>query len=445
MRIGRTIPPASSPIYIRDLLNGLKGLRKRKREIDLLRSDLKAYFDVKHCYFVSSGKAALTIILKALHDLHPERDEVLIPAFICFSVPSAIVRAGLKVKLCDLDDRTLDFDHVQLEKILNTNQSEKSPQIPNRKKLLAVIPAHLFGLAADVDRVKRLVKYRETAVVEDAAQVFGAALNGKRLGTLGDVGFLSLGRGKALSAVEGGVILTNRKDLADGIEKRLSEVADYTLFEIIKLIIDAVALFLFQNPMLFWFPKLLPFLKIGDTFYDPDFKIRRFSAFQAGLLKDWKKKITVFKRRRLANTETVLKFLRKDTIIKGSITHFIDSRSQAYANEQGPNGAAAIRNQKFPFIRFPVLIHNAELWNTIVEESVRNGLGITHTYPSAVNYIVELRDKFNDQSYTIAEGLPHQILTIPVHPYVSKYDFLNISMILKKLVEKHGHKIMVEN
>ena len=86
---------------------------------------------MKHCFLVSSGKAALTLILQALKELHPERNEVLIPAFTCYSVPSSIVRAGLKVKLCDISPDTLDFDYNQLEKILNDYQLNK----PN--KLLA--------------------------------------------------------------------------------------------------------------------------------------------------------------------------------------------------------------------------------------------------------------------------------------------------------------------
>src|SRR5210317_1112301 len=119
MRIGRTLPPAASPIYIRNILNGFKGLLRGQQQIERFRSELKDFYGVKHCFLVSSGKAALTLILRALHDLYPDRDEVLIPAFICYSVPSAIVRAGLKVKLCDVNPDTLDFDYDQLKELLS--------------------------------------------------------------------------------------------------------------------------------------------------------------------------------------------------------------------------------------------------------------------------------------------------------------------------------------
>jgi dTDP-4-amino-4,6-dideoxygalactose transaminase len=128
MRIGRTLPPAAAPIYWRDIVSGLKSLLRRQAELDRFQSELKEFFGMKHCLLVSSGKAALTVILQALKEMHPDRDEVLIPAFTCYSVPSSIVRAGLKVRLCDIDPNTLDFDFQELKKILKFSGIEKNTQ-----------------------------------------------------------------------------------------------------------------------------------------------------------------------------------------------------------------------------------------------------------------------------------------------------------------------------
>jgi dTDP-4-amino-4,6-dideoxygalactose transaminase len=194
MRIGRTLPPAASPIYFRDIISGLKGLIRRHRELNRFEAELKQYFGVRHCFLVSSGKAALTLILQALRNIHPDRDEVLIPAFTCYSVPSAIARAGLKVRLCDIDPNTLDFNFDRLSKILK-QYSAKPPSKPSRannpyplpqaqrssslprempsifhrgeallqpdassSRLLAIIPVHLFGLPADIARLRKILK-----------------------------------------------------------------------------------------------------------------------------------------------------------------------------------------------------------------------------------------------------------------------------------------------
>ena len=111
MRIGRTLPPAAAPLTLRDLISGVRALMIGPVELEKRRQELRAYFGTNHCFLVSSGKAALTLILQALKDVHPDRDQVLIPAFACYSIPSAIARAGLTIQLCDIDPATLDFDY----------------------------------------------------------------------------------------------------------------------------------------------------------------------------------------------------------------------------------------------------------------------------------------------------------------------------------------------
>src|SRR5882762_10453868 len=173
MRIGRTLPPAATPIGVREIVSGVCGIFRGRKELDRFRSELKEHFGVKHCFLVSSGKAAFTLILLTLKELFPDRDEVLIPAFTCYSVPSSVVRAGLRIRLCDLRPDSLDFDFAQLSAML----SEAPPSQPearlaggaressvdtrdaagssraSTKRVLAVVPTHLFGYPADVARL----------------------------------------------------------------------------------------------------------------------------------------------------------------------------------------------------------------------------------------------------------------------------------------------------
>jgi perosamine synthetase len=125
MRIGRTLPPAAAPLSWRDLSAGLKGALRGSRETQRFAEELRSHFNRRHCFLVSSGKTALALILLALKEARPDRDRVLIPAFTCYSVPSAIVRAGLKVSLCDIDPDTLDFDEQQLR----ANLTDPTPAV----------------------------------------------------------------------------------------------------------------------------------------------------------------------------------------------------------------------------------------------------------------------------------------------------------------------------
>src|SRR6266850_7757066 len=119
MRVGRTLPPAATPIDIRAIVSGVCGVFHGRKELERFQSELREHFGVKHCFLVSSGKAAFTLILLALKVLFPDRDEVLIPAFTCYSVPSSVVRAGLRIRLCDLRPDSLDFDFAQLSAMLS--------------------------------------------------------------------------------------------------------------------------------------------------------------------------------------------------------------------------------------------------------------------------------------------------------------------------------------
>ena len=93
MKAQRTLPPSAAPIHWRDLVEGLVGLVRPHATMHRLQAEFRAHFGVKHVWFVSSGKAALTLILQVLHRLSG-RSQVVVPGYTCFSVQSAVVRAG---------------------------------------------------------------------------------------------------------------------------------------------------------------------------------------------------------------------------------------------------------------------------------------------------------------------------------------------------------------
>ena len=387
MRIGRTLPPAAAPLSLRDIYSGLQGLVTGARAEEQARQELQVYFQKRHCFLVSSGKAALTLILLALKDLHPDRDQVLIPAFTCYSVPSAIVRAGLKIALCDIDPETLDFDFAQLE------QKLANP------RLLCVIPTHLFGLPADVDRVRRIKKDRDISIVEDAAQAMGREVGGTKLGTLGDVGFFSLGRGKALTAVEGGIIVTDDENLAERLQYHWDRLPGCSARDILRQILYAFALLVLLPPQLYWLPSGLPFLRLGETLFDPDFPLRKFSSFQAGLMKGFAKKLQRLWQMRRDNSRYWTQHL-PDTLVQTVVRY----------------------NPRPDVLRFPVRVGDGKSSDLLMQRSARVGLGVARTYPDAIHRIPELTRHFAGQEFPSARRAANEILTLPVHGFVTEKD-----------------------
>jgi len=391
MRIGRTLPPAASPIGWKSFFHGLIGLFHEERELDRFKRELCRYFGKRHCFLVSSGKAALTLVLQALKEQYPDRTEVIIPAYTCYSVPSAIVRAGLEIKLCDLAENSFDFNYEQLATMLES------------ERLLAVLPTHLFGLPADVVRLKEMITDPQVKVIEDAAQAMGSEWQGKKLGTIGDVGFFSLGRGKAFSTVEGGIIVTDDDLLAVTLQKQFEEIENYGYADILKLIMYSVALNMLLRPNLFWIPKAIPFLKLGETIFDLHFPMKKLSAFQAGLAKDWVPRLREFRNIRQKNIRQWIKFISK-------------SQMPFFQNDA----------KDLPeLIRLPILLSNLEKRNCFLAENERQGLGAAIAYPNIISEITEFSASFSGQEYSEAKTIAQRLITLPVHVFVNRDDILN--------------------
>lgn len=401
MKIQRTIPPAAAPMNIGVVLSSIKELIKIPGAKCRFENELKEFYNVEHVSLVSSGKAALYVILKVLSEKYPNRKEVVIPALTCYSVPSVIVRAGLRVKLCDIDSKTLDYDYEQLEHIL----------INHSDSILTVISTHLFGATADTEKLNERVKEIGLPVIEDAAQAMGFMFHGRKAGTVGDIGFFSLSRGKAFSTVEGGIILINNKEYACKIEQHVNNLSNYSIKDIVVLILYSTILSIFMNPFLFWLPKSIPFLKLGETTFNVDFCVKKMSAFQAGLSIKWQNKLKVFNQIRSENSKYWFDLLNKK--IKKDIQLILyNSNSDDLTGEMFSNG----------FIRFPIAIHDKKLRNRIIEISEAIGAGVMPTYPDTINGIEELQSHHERKRFPNAEKMVRNIVTMPVHPLVNNND-----------------------
>ena len=158
------------------------------------------YIGVKNSIGVGNGTDALYIALKALEI--SEGDEVITVANTFIATPEAITMTGASVVFVDCDKETFNID---VDKINNTI----SP------KTRAIIPVHLYGQPADMDRIKNIAKKRNLYVVEDAAQAHGAEYKGLRVGTISDIACFSFFPGKNLGAYgDAGAIVTNNDGLA---------------------------------------------------------------------------------------------------------------------------------------------------------------------------------------------------------------------------------------
>lgn len=167
------------------------------------------YCGVKHCIGVGNGLDAIRLILQAAGI--GEGDEVLVPANTFIATVLAITYVGATPVFVDADPETYNIDFSLIEK-----------KITARTK--AVIIVHLYGQAADIEKLAELKAKYSLMMIEDAAQAHGGIIRGKRVGALGDAAAFSFYPGKNLGALgDGGAVVTNDDKLAE----RVKAIANY--------------------------------------------------------------------------------------------------------------------------------------------------------------------------------------------------------------------------
>ena len=358
---------------------------------------MRQCFGVKELFLLSSGKAALVMILRALAS-RTTRRKVIIPAYTCYSVPSAIVRAGCRVVLCDVDPHTLDFDFTELKSIVGPDT-------------LCIVSSHLLGHVADVERAQAIAKPYAVPVVEDTAQALGGQHNGRWLGTQGDIGFFSLGRGKQLTAGSGGIILTNSDDLASQLRRAYQDVSEASISNQVVNLFTVVAMKLLIHPWLYWLPAGLPFLKLGESIFDVNFAIHHLDESRAGLLLSWRQRLDQAIRSRFARTNEYLQWLNAEV-----------------------EPLDPIRCVKTAYLRLPVIMPSAEEKQRLCVLAANKGLGVSPLYPSPISQVPELKGLFEQERFPGAELLAERLVTLPVHMYVDASDISRICELLRALV-----------
>ncbi|MDA7757809.1 DegT/DnrJ/EryC1/StrS family aminotransferase [Opitutales bacterium] len=163
-----------------------------------------AFTGAQHSIAVTSCTSGLHLSLAA-SGFGPG-DEAIVPAFTWISTANVVEHLGGKVVFCDIDSKTFNIDIAQIES-----------KITERTK--AILPVHLFGLAADMDPILTLAEKHNLFVVEDAACGFGSKYKDEHVGTLGDTGCFSFHPRKAITTGEGGMVTTNDSNLADKIRR----------------------------------------------------------------------------------------------------------------------------------------------------------------------------------------------------------------------------------
>jgi dTDP-4-amino-4,6-dideoxygalactose transaminase len=158
------------------------------------------WLGVKRVVTCTNGTAAIEIALRAA-GVKPA-DEVIVPAYTFVATASSVLSIGAVPVFADIEPETYMIDPSSIEAVITP-------------KTKAMIPVHIGGGPADLDRIMKVAKEHDLRVVEDAAQAHGAEWNGRRIGGDGDMAIWSFQSSKNLTAGEGGALSTNNEEMGE--------------------------------------------------------------------------------------------------------------------------------------------------------------------------------------------------------------------------------------
>jgi perosamine synthetase len=167
-------------------------------EIKEFEKRVSEYVGVKYALALNSGTSALHVILAAYGI--GEGDEVIIPSFTFIATANAPLFVGARPVFAEIEGETYGLDPEDVERKIT----------PGTK---AIIPVHYGGSSCHIEELRQIAQKHNLILIEDAAESLGAMVNGKKVGSFGDSAILSFCAPKVITTGEGGMILTNSRDI----------------------------------------------------------------------------------------------------------------------------------------------------------------------------------------------------------------------------------------
>ena len=299
---------------------------------------------VKHAIATSSGTTALHVALLA-HGIGPG-DEVITTPFTFIASANAALYVGARPVFVDIDPVTFNLDPAQIEAAIT----------PCTK---AILPVHLFGLPCDMPAITALAEKYGLAIIEDACQAHGAAINGRRAGSFG-TGCFSFYPTKNITTAEGGMITTNDDDIAEQARLIRSHGMRQRYYH----------------------------ESLGYNF--------RMTEIQAAIGLAQLPKLEAFNERRIANA------------------HYFSARLRNVVTPQVPAGYRHVFHQ--------YTIRILDKRDTLAEGLRQRGVATSIYYPVPIHQQTFYRQLGYDGHFPIAEQMSREVLSLPVHPALNPED-----------------------
>lgn len=361
------LPPAGNPILWKPSASSLADVKKRFRPYNT--------------FFFNSGAESLAVaIISTISYRGIDSPEVILSAYSCPELVSAILYAGAKPVLADLEYQRPWIKISDLENKISKNT-------------VAVIAVNLFGIAEQLGKIRKICDKHKIIMIEDSAQSFPRITDDKFWN--GDFIILSFGRGKPISTLGGGAVLCKNRALIKELPEEGDNAEKGFMSKWIGYRLKVFLYNLLLHPGLYFIPNSLPFLNLGETQFKPLRNIKSMAEENISILD-----ANIDKYIKTENDEK--QHWLSDIISESSLTDL--------------PGACSDSNNTSTLLRYPVLAASCEQRNDVYDTLNRMGLGVSKMYQNPLNKIQGLEEIFGQQGeFPNAKKFAETLLTFPTH------------------------------
>jgi dTDP-4-amino-4,6-dideoxygalactose transaminase len=391
MKVENMIPPIIVPITSKEICSALRTCVTDDTTVSEFERGISEYIDCKNSILTYSGRTALYVLLKA-YGLK-KSDEIIMPAYMCETVSQLLIDMGFRINFVDIEKDTYNINIEDLmEKV--------------SKSTKAIIPVHMFGNPCEMKSILEIANDYDLIVIEDAAQAMGAEYHGKKVGVIGDSGFFSFGRGKPITTMDGGAIVTNDDKIAEKSREIISAFKKQKVVALSMLV------------------KLLGYSSLRNrTIYRLIYKIVRndnlrgdinisnlgfkFSNIQASIGLVQLSRLDEFNKSRTENAKFLREHLER---VKGIKLQRIS------------------KNAKPIYLRFPIRVDTKVKRDRVISDLNKSGIESSVVYPVALPQFHGISDECKN-----TEEAVKKTIALPTHPCVEKTDLERIIVVLKEI------------
>lgn len=358
-------------------------------------STVQRYFPEPLVFF-QSGTAALAAALIACKAARGVgQPEVLLPAYACPDLLSAVNFAGLQPVLVDFEENKPWMSIPDLTAKIND-------------RTIAVIAVNFLGIPERIAEIRRAIDKDGVFIVEDRAQSLPE--NSEDIPS-GDLVVLSFGKGKPVTLLHGGAIMIRNTRLTGYISQPRQSGSNPSLFDI-KQYLKIAAYNLLIHPRCYWALKYIPMLRLGETRYKPLSAIESMKPATVAILGPNIGKY--YKRKNMA------------AYVHKTIAHFAGSgvinlpETCGYVNTK--------------LLRYPLLMPSKAQRNHCLRLLKTKGLGASTMYPGVLPAIEGVRLKHSANDYPNAAGFAARLLTLPLHSDVTAGAINEIAAVFRQCI-----------